>query len=80
MLVHAANVFMSLLTSGGDSGVGTALAAVGAGGRVGPMVVRGVLGLEGRGEEYVPNPCSFYLLNLGIDVSSFFHFVCSCGR
>ena len=73
VLVHAANVFMSLLTSGRFSirvapeivtefearMVGRGLAAVGMGG----------LMARGHNEPYVPNPCSFYLLNLAIDVS-----------
>jgi hypothetical protein len=88
VLVHAANVFMSLLTSGRFSisvgnvqGVvaGRGLFLGGGDGGMGVVVrraVEGGLGLLGvvvaRGEEegeYVPNPCSFYLLNLGIDVS-----------
>jgi hypothetical protein len=84
VLVHAANVFMSLLTSGRFSievdaeVVSTAAAGGGAVVRraIG-VVLEGVGGgvppaIFGRGEEdYVPNPCSFYLLNLGIDVSVF---------
>jgi hypothetical protein len=89
VLVHAANVFMSLLTSGRFS-IKPAV-VVGGGGEAGAAVVRravrfavgGVMGLlvgradggehadsGGGGGEYVPNPCSFYLLNLAIDVSS----------
>lgn len=68
-LVHGANVFMSLLTSGKFS-IEVDAGAVAASG-----VVRRMVGelLLGRAEEevYVPNPCSFYLLNLGIDVSIF---------
>jgi hypothetical protein len=66
-LVHGANVFMSLLTSGKFS-IEVDAGAVAASG-----VVRRMVGeLLGRAEEevYVPNPCSFYLLNLGIDVST----------
>lgn len=107
VLVHGANVFMSLLTSGkvtftvagaptGASGGNTrgqmaaraveavaVVAAAGMGRAMGPgwgqMVVRRIVARvtgagadEGSGEdgdEYVPNPCSLYLLNLGIDVS-----------
>ncbi|KAK4105555.1 hypothetical protein N658DRAFT_512978 [Parathielavia hyrcaniae] len=66
VLVHAANVFMSLLTSGRVTiGVEAAAAAVGlAGGGDG-----GGGSVGGGGEGYVPNPCSFYLLNLGIDTT-----------
>lgn len=78
VLVHAANVFMSLLTSGKFSiraatesavihqerslGLGIVLVRRG-------LEVAGILGRRAT-EPYVPNPCSFYLLNLGIDVSS----------
>ena len=55
VLVHAANVFMSLLTSGRfDIKVMPPPARI--------MLMR-------RVEDYMPNPCSFYLLNLAIDVS-----------
>jgi hypothetical protein len=55
VLVHVANVFMSMLTSGrfdikAETVVSTRLLA-----RV--------------ADDYTPNPCSFYLLNLAIDVS-----------
>jgi len=77
VLVHAANVFMSLLTSGRFSIENAAAAAVS---DPGTAVRRAVLELVKRGHEatgeggepYVPNPCSFYLLNLAIDVSFFF--------
>lgn len=71
VLVHGANVFMSLLTSGKFS-IEVDAGAVAASG----VVRRMVGGLMGRAEEdvYVPNPCSFYLLNLGIDVSIFYFF------
>jgi hypothetical protein len=58
VLVHIANVFMSMLTSGRfsvklqDVAVSTATRAL----------------LRRAADEYTPNPCSFYLLNLGIDV------------
>lgn len=71
VLVHMANVFMSMLTSGRFSvtvepaAVSTAAALVrrfaSAHGGGGPGA--------GGGDEYTPNPCSFYLLNLAIDVS-----------
>lgn len=55
VLVHIANIFMSLLTSG----------------RFSVKIEPGVTSrLMARAEEeYIPNPCSFYLLNLAIDVS-----------
>lgn len=54
VLVHIANIFMSMLTSG----------------RFSVQVEPGKPGrLLARDDEYVPNPCSFYLLNLAIDVS-----------
>jgi hypothetical protein len=56
VLVHISNIFMSMLTSGRFSI------------KVGPTVVERVLA---RGDDnYMPNPCSFYLLNLAIDVSN----------
>lgn len=63
VLVHMANVFMSLLTSGRFSI------------KVTPGVVSTAAMLlrrdgEDGSEPYTPNPCSFYLLNLAIDVSS----------
>lgn len=55
VLVHGANVFMSMLTSGRFSI------------KIEPTA-RGIM--MARAEDpYTPNPCSFYLLNLGIDVS-----------
>ncbi len=55
VLVHIANLLMSLLSSGQLSI------------KVGPQhVSRDTATTDGR---YVPNPCSFYLLNLAIDVS-----------
>lgn len=71
VLVHAANVFMSMLTSGKfEIKVVDPVAAA-----VGTKMVRraleyGILSARGGSEdEYTPNPCSFYLLNLAIDVS-----------
>lgn len=59
VLVHVANVFMSMLTSGRFSiKVMPETVAV----TTARMLLR-------RGEEYVPNPCSFYLLNLAIDTT-----------
>ncbi|KAK4193360.1 vacuolar membrane protein-domain-containing protein [Podospora australis] len=66
VLVHGANVFMSLLTSGRFN-ITTIDPAAGSGAVV---VRRAVAMLIGRGDdEYVPNPCSFYLLNLAIDTT-----------
>ncbi|EJT81625.1 hypothetical protein GGTG_01603 [Gaeumannomyces tritici R3-111a-1] len=64
VLVHMANVFMSMLTSGRLSikldPPATAAAEV-----TGRLLSRGHDGDKG----YVPNPCSWYLLNLGIDTT-----------
>lgn len=63
MLVHVANVFMSILTSGR---VNVQVEPAG----VGVQAVQTVSRLMRRGEDqFVPNPCSLYLLNLAIDVS-----------
>ncbi|KAI1490657.1 vacuolar membrane protein-domain-containing protein [Biscogniauxia mediterranea] len=58
VLVHIANVFMSMLTSGRFSI------------KLEPVSVQAAHRLLRRDEaEYVPNPCSFYLLNLAIDTT-----------
>ncbi|CAK7562186.1 MAG: hypothetical protein SEPTF4163_000021 [Sporothrix epigloea] len=59
VLVHVANVFMSLLTSGRFSI------------KLTPSVVtRAAVLLQRDGSSgYTPNPCSFYLLNLAIDTT-----------
>lgn len=59
VLVHVANIFMSMLTSGRFS-----ITTVAAG-----VVTRSSSTAAAAAAPYVPNPCSFYLLNLGIDVS-----------
>lgn len=65
VLVHVANVFMSMLTSGRFS-IKVAPADVAAA----AMMVKRLAGGDGGDDgEYQPNPCSFYLLNLAIDVS-----------
>ncbi|KAK0748118.1 vacuolar membrane protein-domain-containing protein [Apiosordaria backusii] len=70
VLVHGANVFMSLLTSGRFNITTIAPPAT-----VSEAARRGVLMLMTRdgavttADEYVPNPCSFYLLNLAIDTT-----------
>ncbi|CAK7270658.1 hypothetical protein SEPCBS119000_004200 [Sporothrix epigloea] len=59
VLVHVANVFMSLLTSGRFSIKLTPR-----------MVSRAAVLLQrDGGDGYTPNPCSFYLLNLAIDTT-----------
>lgn len=59
VLVHIANVFMSMLTSGRISM------------KLGPAAVQTVVRLMRRDDEpYIPNPCSFYLLNLAIDTTA----------
>ncbi|KAF3061358.1 hypothetical protein GL218_03229 [Daldinia childiae] len=57
VLVHIANVFMSMLTSGRFSM------------KLDPVTVQTAERLLRREDEYVPNPCSFYLLNLAIDTT-----------
>ncbi|KAK1240935.1 hypothetical protein MKX07_006368 [Trichoderma sp. CBMAI-0711] len=55
VLVHISNIFMSMLTSGRFSI------------KVEPSVVERLVARGG--DDYVPNPCSFYLLNLAIDTT-----------
>ncbi|KAL0939098.1 uncharacterized protein CTRU02_205708 [Colletotrichum truncatum] len=57
VLVHIANIFMSMLTSGRFS---VTLDAA---------TTTNVRRLVTREENYTPNPCSFYLLNLAIDTT-----------
>ncbi|KAI0140919.1 vacuolar membrane protein-domain-containing protein [Hypoxylon sp. NC0597] len=57
VLVHIANVFMSMLTSGRFSI------------KLDPVSVPVAERLLRREDPYVPNPCSFYLLNLAIDTT-----------
>lgn len=64
VLVHMANVFMSMLTSGRFS-VTVEPAAV----STAAAFVRRFASSEGDSGEYTPNPCSFYLLNLAIDTT-----------
>ena len=69
VLVHIANLMMSLLSSGELSVAVTT-----------DVVARSMTSLDGLSglirravetqDKYKPNPCSFYLLNLAIDVSS----------
>ena len=70
VLVHIANLLMSMLSSGQLS---ISLDAS-------TVVQRGLHSLGRRAEDgdgdYSPNPCSFYLLNLAIDVS----FICLCPK
>lgn len=58
VLVHIANIFMSMLTSGRFSV------------QVEPGAANRLMARDD--DQYIPNPCSFYLLNLGIDVSTTF--------
>jgi hypothetical protein len=59
VLVHVANVFMSMLTSGRFSV------------KLEPGAVQAAARLLRRDDErYTPNPCSFYLLNLAIDTTA----------
>ncbi|KAL7927613.1 vacuolar membrane domain-containing protein [Trichoderma austrokoningii] len=55
VLVHISNIFMSMLTSGRFSI------------KVEPTVVERLVARAD--DSYVPNPCSFYLLNLAIDTT-----------
>ncbi|KAI1168735.1 vacuolar membrane protein-domain-containing protein, partial [Nemania serpens] len=58
VLLHIANIFMSMLTSGRFSM------------ELDPTGVQAVARLLRREDEpYLPNPCSFYLLNLAIDTT-----------
>ncbi|KAM0280398.1 hypothetical protein ACHAQH_004112 [Verticillium albo-atrum] len=59
VLVHIANVFMSMLTSGRFNVQVEPASAATVAGRM----------LMSRAEDYTPNPCSFYLLNLAIDTT-----------
>ncbi|KAF3768932.1 hypothetical protein M406DRAFT_240717, partial [Cryphonectria parasitica EP155] len=71
VLVHMANVFMSMLTSGRIS-VQVEPAAVSAAVAASAVLRRFAdAGGPGGGDDgpYVPNPCSFYLLNLAIDTT-----------
>ncbi|KAI0009775.1 vacuolar membrane protein-domain-containing protein [Xylariaceae sp. FL0662B] len=58
VLVHVVNVFMSMLTSGRFS-----IKLDPASAQVAERLLRR------EDDEYTPNPCSFYLLNLGIDTT-----------
>lgn len=63
VLVHIANVFMSMLTSGRFS-INKLTPAP----PTNAMVVLASRALGAKRDDYTPNPCSFYLLNLAIDV------------
>ena len=59
VLVHIANLLMSMLSSGQFSV------------KITPEIVSGVVRrMVDADGKYSPNPCSFYLLNLAIDVSA----------
>jgi hypothetical protein len=66
VLVHIANVFMSMLTSGRFNIKLTPTPAR----HAAAMLAARALGA--RADDYTPNPCSFYLLNLAIDVCPLF--------
>lgn len=69
VLVHVANVFMSMLTSGRFS-IGVDSASVATMRAVSVMLLRRDEPPPDDG--FTPNPCSSYLLNLAIDVSRLF--------
>ncbi|KAK7744973.1 hypothetical protein SLS53_003206 [Cytospora paraplurivora] len=69
VLVHAANVFMSMLTSGRFS-IKLEPATVATVRTVSTMLLRRAESGDDRpSDEFTPNPCSFYLLNLAIDTT-----------
>lgn len=70
VLVHAANVFMSMLTSGRFS-VTVEPASVATVQAVSGMLLRRMASGDAPppDDEFTPNPCSFYLLNLAIDTT-----------
>ncbi|KUI56572.1 hypothetical protein VP1G_03914 [Cytospora mali] len=70
VLVHVANVFMSMLTSGRFS-VQVEPASVSTMRAVSVMLLRRMAPEDGPPPEddFTPNPCSFYLLNLAIDTT-----------
>ncbi|ROW11360.1 hypothetical protein VMCG_01206 [Cytospora schulzeri] len=70
VLVHVANVFMSMLTSGRFS-VTVEPASVATMRTVSMMMLRRMAPEDAPppGDDFTPNPCSFYLLNLAIDTT-----------
>jgi hypothetical protein len=65
VLVHITNLFMSMLSSGQFT---MKLDANSMSGRqLGKLAMLGARAVDAQGK-YTPNPCSFYLLNLAIDV------------
>ena len=62
MLLHLANLFMSMF-SAGEIGASVLKAAAES------VAAETGTGKGGGREKYQPNPCSFYLLNLGIDTT-----------
>ena len=73
VLVHMANVFMSMLTSGRFS-----IKAMPPTTTVAAATLRMMVRNHSGDDTYVPNPCSFYLLNLAIDVSIFLDMTWGC--
>ena len=67
VLVHVANLLMSLLSSGQLS---IKVNAMSVSGRQLGLLARLMARDVNEQGKYTPNPCSFYLLNLAIDVSS----------
>ncbi|PNY24734.1 Vacuolar membrane protein [Tolypocladium capitatum] len=57
VLVHIANIFMSMLTSGRFTI------------KLEPGSAQRLMMARGEHDPYMPNPCSFYLLNLAIDTT-----------
>lgn len=71
--MHIANLLMSMLSSGQFS---IKLDANSVSGRqLGSLAMLGARDVDAQGK-YTPNPCSFYLLNLAIDVSIFHFLLC----
>ena len=66
VLVHIANLLMSMLSSGQLSMKISANTVSGR--QLGALAMLGAREVNAQGK-YTPNPCSFYLLNLAIDVS-----------
>lgn len=65
VLVHIANLLMSMLSSGQFSVMAEPVTVSAA---AGSSIVQRVRRMTEPKDAYVPNPCSFYLLNLAIDV------------
>ncbi|KAG0650955.1 Vacuolar membrane [Hyphodiscus hymeniophilus] len=66
VLLHIANLLMSMLSSGQLSMKINASSVSGR--QLGALAILGARGVDVQGK-YTPNPCSFYLLNLAIDTT-----------